>query len=95
MEVFDRPCTRGRIGGEAHPARRLCAGDAERLTFGRSGRAVLKQVRRRLTRSVGLHGIYRWPGQSAEDLAASSVAADVRRIPVSDRRGVPHRGALF
>lgn len=66
-----------------------------RLTFrSQRGERLLKHVRDgELTRSVGLHGIYRLTGQSADDLVAviESPPPNVRpRIPrPTDRRGVP------
>jgi len=72
----------------------------ERLTFrSQRGERPLRHVRNgELTRSVGLHGIYRLSAGSAADLAEliESPPAATPRIPRSDRRTVPApEDALF
>lgn len=93
------------IGGEGttlHDDLPLPKEALTRLTFrSQRGERPLKHVRDgELTRSVGLHGIYRLTRQSADDLAAviESPPPNVQpRIPRStDRRGVPaSEQALF
>jgi hypothetical protein len=93
------------IGGEGstlHDDLPLPKDVLSRLTFrSQRGERTLKYVRDgELTRSVGLHGIYRLTRQSADDLEAvveSSPPNVQPRIPrPTDRRGVPApEDALF